>query len=671
MALHGLRALAVPAHDEPSLPADSGTGPRGTGRGITFRRLTLDDGLSQSSINCIVQDAQGFMWFGTQDGLNRYDGYEIEVYRPEAENPSSLSDKWIVGCERDERDVVWFLTRDRTVHRYEPAIDGFIRYSLEVEDPFQRSGSGFTSVLADAQGRLWIGTFGGGLFRYDPESDSFSTYQHDAEDPTSLSHRIVWHVYEGGKGIIWVGTEGGLNRYDEESDSFVRYPYRDFPPGAYQYDPPVHEYDPAFQPDNAHALGSPAVTRLLEDREGRLWVGTRYGGLNRLDREGGAAGIGRFVSYPYDPSFDPADPETLSGNSVQRLVEDRLGRIWVSSTHWNVDETRTYARLGLERLDAKTDRITRVPASPDNGSPCNLSHHAVRCIYEDERGTLWFHTFAGGLDVYDWETECFDHYVHDPNDPDSLSGDGITAYYEDDAGGLWIGTDVSGVNLFDPTWAKFPSYRVTAPGSEYLSNNSIWRFGVSPDNVDAEGRAWALWVSTFAGINYWDRRTDTFAFYEIDPRLPDVAAYGILEDADRDNLWLATSMGLERADLPADVSGPPEVLNFTRVLTRSSSSVGLVLDLLPAGPDEVWLAHYGVGLTRFDLASERILATYGHDPDDEGSLGDDRVRHVFPGQDRRLWLVTDSGVDHFDPETEVFTHSAHDPENAETVAERG
>ncbi|MGD2148436.1 MAG: two-component regulator propeller domain-containing protein, partial [Anaerolineae bacterium] len=97
MALHGLRALAVPAQDEPSLPAGSGTGARVTGRDITFRRLTLDDGLSQSSINCIVQDAQGFMWFGTQDGLNRYDGYEIEVYRPEAENPSSLSDKWIVG----------------------------------------------------------------------------------------------------------------------------------------------------------------------------------------------------------------------------------------------------------------------------------------------------------------------------------------------------------------------------------------------------------------------------------------------------------------------------------------------------------------------------------------------------------------------------------------------
>jgi ligand-binding sensor domain-containing protein/GAF domain-containing protein len=633
------------------------------GRPIDFQRRTLEDGLSQSSINCIVQDAQGFMWFGTQDGLNRYDGYEFRVYRHDPEDPYSLSNSYVMGCEGDQRDVMWVVTRDGTLHRYEPETGRFIRYALALEDPFEQTGSEFRTLHGDAQGRLWIGTYGDGLVRYDPEEDGFAYYRHDPGDPTSLSHRIVWRVYEDRDGVIWVGTEGGLNRYDEALDSFVRYPYRDFPPGGYRYDPPVHDYDPAFQPDNPHALGSPVVTDILEDREGRLWVGTRYGGLNRLDRE-----TGRFDSYPYDPAFEPGDPSTFSGNSVRSLLEDRLGHIWVSSVHWNRDDTRTYARLGLEKLDPETGRITRIPAGPDNDAgSCSLSHHAVRLIYEDEQGTLWFHTFAGGLDVYDRATECFEHYSHDPDDPASLSADGITRFYEDEAGGLWIGTDVNGVNLYDPGWSKFPSYRVSTAGSEYLSNNSIWRFAASLESLDARGRAQALWVSTFAGINYWDRRSNSFTFYEIDPQLPDVLAYAIFEDAERGRLWLATTMGLERATLPADGSTAPETLDFTRILTRSSSSAGYVLDLYPAGPDQLWLARHGVGLQRFDLETEEIVATYRHDPRDEHSLGDDRVTGIFPGRDGTLWLATRSGIEHFDPAAGTFARYLHRPEDPRSV----
>jgi len=638
----------------------------GPGRPIDFKRLTLEDGLSQSSINCIAQDAQGFMWFGTQDGLNRYDGYEFKVYRHDPENPYSLSNSYVMGCECDQRDVMWVVTRDGTLHRYEPETGRFIRYALALEDPFQQVGSEFRTLHGDAQGRLWIGTYGDGLVRYSPDEDGFTYYRHDPGGSTSLSHRIVWKVYEDRDGVIWVGTEGGLNRYDEELDSFVRYPYRDFPPGGYQYDPPVHDDDPAFQPDNPYALRSPAVTDILEDREGRLWVGTRYGGLNRLDRE-----TGQFTPYPYDPALDPEDPNTFSGNSVRQLVEDREGQIWVTSVDWNVDETRTYARLGLERLDPETGRVRRIPAGPDDdGDPCSLSHHAVRLIHEDRRGTLWFHTFAGGLDVYDRTTECFEHYSYDPDDPESLGANGITRIYEDEAGGLWIGTDVNGVNLYDPGWSTFPLYRVGAPGSEYLSNNSIWRFAASPEGLDGQGRAQALWVSTFAGINHWDRRSNTFTFYEIDPQLPDVLAYAVFEDAERQTLWLATTMGLERAALPADGSTAPETLDFTRILTRSSSSVGYVLDLYPADLGQLWLARYGVGLQRFDLETEEIVATYGHDPEDEQSLGDDRVMAVFPGQDGTLWLATRSGIEHFDPAAGTFTRYLHNPEDPRGVPER-
>ena len=648
----GSSAAGSPAGDGavrgPAGAPPSGPAPR-SGQAITFRRLGLDDGLSQSSIYCIVQDARGFMWFGTEDGLNRFDGYEIDVYRHDPDDPYSLSSNSVLYCERDQRDVVWFLTADATVHRYEPGTGRFIRYDLALDDPFEQAGRGILALHGDRLGRLWIGTYGSGLLRYDPEPDRFATYRHDPDDATSLGHRIVHQVYEDHDGTIWVGTEAGLNRYDEETDAFERYPYRDFPPGGYEYDPPVHDYDPAFQPDNAHALGSPAVTRILESQDGTLWVGTRYGGLNRLDRR-----TGRFASYPFDPAQEPDEPNTFSGNSVRGLFEDRLGDIWVTSAHWNLDETRTYARVGLERLDPDTDAITRFVADPDD--PCSLPHDYVVRLHEDSHGALWLHTFAGGVEVYDRATGCFVHYGHDPDDPDSLSGDGITVFYDDEADGLWLGTNLNGVNLYDPTWSKFPSYRVTASGGERLSNTSIWRFASSPENIDPAGRLEALWVSTFAGLDYWDRRTDTFRFYEIDPRLPDITAYGILEDPARGALWLATNMGLERADLPADVSTAPVALHFTRVLTRSSASVGYVLDLYPDDEDHVWLARYRVGLVRFDLAREEIVATYRHDPEDPTSLADDRVTKILPAGDGRLWLLTVGGVDQFDPRTEHFTH---------------
>jgi signal transduction histidine kinase/ligand-binding sensor domain-containing protein len=631
------------------------------GRDVVFRRLTLDDGLSQSSINCIVQDAQGFMWFGTQDGLNRYDGYEIKVYRHDPENPHSLSNSYVMGCKRDRRGVVWLVTRDGVLHRYEPETERFVRYDLGLSDPFQQRGSELLVLHGDVQGRLWVGTFGDGLLRYEPEEDTFRAYRHDPDDPTSLSHRIVWRIHEDREGTIWVGTEAGLNRYDPGSDSFVRYPYRDFPPGAYQYDPPVHDDDPAFQPANPRALGSPAVTRIAEDGEGRLWVGTRYGGLNRLDRE-----TGDFTSYPYDPAFEPEDPGTLSGNSVHRLLVDHLGQLWVGSAHWNVDETRTYARLGVERLDPETGSILRFPADPED--PCSLPHDYVGAMYEDAQGTLWVHTFGGGVDIYDQETGCFDHYVHDPDDERTLAGDDVTVFYEDEAGGLWIGTATGGASYFDPGWAKFPSYDVGAESGERLSNNSIWRIASSPKGLRDDGRADVLWVSTFAGLNYWDRRANTFTFYEIDPKLPDSVAYSVFEDAERRVLWLGTTMGLERAGLPAEASTAPETLRFTRILTRSSASTGSVLAVHPAGEDQLWVGQYRVGLHRFDLTSEEIVATYRHDPDDEMSLGDDRVLKIFPGRDGTLWLTTRGGLECFDPESATFTHYLADPEDPRSGA---
>ena len=149
-------SLASPASNS------SPRAPAGPGRRIEFRQLTIQNGLSQSRANCIVQDSRGFMWFGTQDGLNRYDGYEFRVYEHERDDAHSLSSNWVQHCYRDRRGALWFVTDDAVLNRYDPALDRFDLYPLKVDDPHRRGPDNIVTIFGDSGGRLWIGTYGGG-----------------------------------------------------------------------------------------------------------------------------------------------------------------------------------------------------------------------------------------------------------------------------------------------------------------------------------------------------------------------------------------------------------------------------------------------------------------------------------------------------------------------------
>ena len=604
---------------------------------IEFRQLTLEDGLSQSTINCIVQDSRGFMWFGTQDGLNRYDGYEFRVYEHEPDAPHSLSTNWVQRCYRDPQDRLWFVTYDLVLHRYDEALDHFDRYPLELEDPHRQAGANVRSLLADRSGRLWIGTYGGGLVQYDPVADRLVYYRDDLDDPAAESphDNKVYTVYEDSSGTIWFGTGEGLVRYDEPNSAFVRYPYR----------------AGADEPPDPYKLRSQFVTNIYEDSEGRFWVGTTFGGLHQMDRE-----TGRFSAYDYSVE----DPNTFSGNTVRTLLEDREGKLWVASGEYTADGT--FERLGLERLDPETGEITRIPADPDDS--CSLSHSAVLRMYEDQQGTLWFHTFAGGVDLYDREKGCFTQYVHDPDDPSTLSEDTITVLYEDDSGGMWLGTAAGGISYYHPTWTRFPYHSLGAGPAERLSNNHVLRFYAPSSAIDADGHAQLLWVSTAAGLNRWDRRAGTFTFYQIDPQLPDIITYALHEDA-AGMLWLGTDMGLYRA-----VPAAGDKMDYALVLPRAGPQVGLVTAIVPDGEGrDLWLGLHRIGLARFDPVAGEVIRTYEPDPADPNSLSDSVIEGIFPGQDNVLWIATSAGLDRFDPATGTFVRYKHNPDDPQSLSD--
>ena len=176
------------------------------GQRLRFEHISIEEGLSQSTVFFILQDSQGFMWFGTEDGLNKYDGYDFTIYRHDPENPSSLSGNWITALVEDDLGRLWIGTSDGGLSRFDRTLDYFIHYRNDPQDPDSLSDDNVTAIYQDLEGVLWIGTGGGGLDRFDQENERFVHYQHNPDDPNSLSSNAVTAIYGDREGILWIGT---------------------------------------------------------------------------------------------------------------------------------------------------------------------------------------------------------------------------------------------------------------------------------------------------------------------------------------------------------------------------------------------------------------------------------------------------------------------------------
>ncbi len=632
---------------------------------LRFRRLGLEAGLPQSSISCITQDQLGFLWFGTQEGLSRYDGYTLKTYKHDPDDPRSLSNVAVTTCHVNAQGDLWIVTGDMMLQRYDPVGDNFIHYPVELPNPYERAQYAF--VLNDQQGGWWVSLYGGGVARYDPQTDAIVAYQHDPADPASLGHNVVYRLYEDHAGVIWLGTEAGLNRYDPASDSFIRYPYHANTGFAFEE---THTYDPAYQPDNPAALPTASVWYMYEDSRGELWVSSLFGGLSRLDRDAGA-----FSNYPVTHSDLPFDPEQadanvppdhFTGNTVSFMQEDREGQLWIVTREYLPNLTFEYSRL--HRFDPTSGALLRYVYDPADACRGLAWPPAVRTIYEDRAGNLWFHTFAGGVEILDWETGCFVHYRHDAKDITSLASNEISVFFEDAAGEIWLGSSDNGLSLYDPTWTKFPYYRLPEVADEAASNNSMGYIYGSPYYTDADGRVEVLWLATSTGLNRLDRRTGQATFSQVDPMLPDVYVRAIYEASDG-ILWLATSNGLYRSPHSVAEITDLQTVPFTNVISRTSVLAGSINALQPDIDGKLWLPIYGVGLARFDPHTETIETLLEPNPEDPAALGDARIREINVGEDGHWWLITPNYLIDFDPITLALTHYPTASENTYMVYE--
>jgi ligand-binding sensor domain-containing protein len=541
--------------------------------------------LSNNNVDCITQDKDGNLWVGTQDGLNFYNRKlnRFESYFHNPDDPSSLSGSDIDHIFIDSKEQVWVGTT-KGLSVLNPETGRFRRYLHDPQNPRSIPDDGVSNIMEDSRGRVWIASAAG--ISVTTDGKSFTTYSHNPEDPESLSSNRVTNLYEDTEKNIWVGTfDAGLNKMHPTKFTFTRYKFSATDPKSlgnnYVYniaESKAGEFwiatDGALNlmdrmlgtfkrvksvQGNETGLSSDIVGKVYFDADDRMWVGTRFGGLNIYDKDKYA-----FLHYKYNGY----EANCLSNNNVTDFAEADDGSVYITTdggslNHFDprtgefknwvgkfstdkilsiaIDKNRnlwlgTWAG-GLNFYSPQTNKIKTYRSDPND--PKSLADDNIFDIHVTRSGDVWIGTWGNGVCKYNFETDDFTRFTHDNNNPNSLSGSPIAMIFEDSFGKIWIGTEQEGLDLYDPETEKFTHYRSGAEEGK-LSSNAVYSI-----YEDSKNRMW--FGTNGSGLNLLDRKSGSFTVFRQKDGLPNDAILGILEDKNG-NIWLSTNKGISRFD---------------------------------------------------------------------------------------------------------------------------
>ncbi len=602
---------------------------------LRFDRISVEQGLSHFSLTGIVQDHQGFLWFGTEDGLNKYDGHTFTVYRPVAQDSNSLPHPSVTALLVDRHGRLWVGTVDGLC-RYDPEANKFVRYRHIAHDPQSLPANGIRDIFEDATGKLWIGT-NAGLCVHDEETDRFERHFSNASLSDSLNNDIR-AIFAERVGDLWVGTADGLQRFDPKTKTFVPFPHQTGASadlfkkailqiaedsrgdiwlatgaGLQRYDRKAGKVVRCQDSRYSHLLNTDITFALYTDRQGMLWIGTYHSGLFRYDPI-----TGSFSRYVHEPN----NPSSLDRSRISCIFEDRSGVLWVG----------TY-RGGLNRHDHRQDVFER-----------HAIDGAVHAVLLDTRSNLWLGTFGNGLFRIEQENgqpaRRVKHYLHDPAKPASLSSNEVLSLLEDRSGEIWIGTG-KGLSRYEVLHDRFVHYKHAPLNPAIAGHRAI--------KIIYEDHQGALWIGTTgSGLYRLDHRRKTFAGFRNDPRNPQSLSgndvWSITEDGEGD-LWIGTfGEGLNRNDRQSerfvryrDDLRNPDDLNSVLIYSVYAD---------PSGP--LWIGTFLGGLHRLD----RETGAFTHYTEQDG-LPDNFVKGILADDHGHLWLSTDKGLARFDPKNGI------------------
>ena len=612
-----------------TLIADPVKPPISEGTGQRFSHLSTIDGLSQTRVSQIVQDDKGFMWFGTQYGLNRYDGYEFRLFVHDPKEPDSLSGTFILALFKDRAGNLW-IGCNQTLDRFDPKTEHFTHYRIE-GDASTGLGDSVVHISQDSEGQLWLAT-GNGLHRLDPSSGRVTHFHADPTNPRALNTNDVTWTGQDREGRFWVGTANGLAEFDRSDGTVIR----------------------------NIVLPDPEQIRFFEDREGTFWI---------LHASGTGLAIYDWLNsrvIPYSFYSDAPPPNGLTG--VMGAVEDDSGDLWLGSP-----------AKGLLRFDKSRRNLQWFKNHPYDSH--SLGEDKIIALYKDRDGGIWAGLHSSGLAHFLTHSFRFETFKHDPADPNSLTLNFVNAIFEDKSRNLWIGNDdgisridrvtgkrtpmpvglsknpmvisiaqdeqgliwlgtySDGLRSLDAVTGAYHAYRHSATDAGSLSNNEVHRI-----YVDHQG---TVWVATDDGLDRLDRAADTFETFKVEAsNRRSQRIVSITEDSSG-KLWLGTAdSGLYRFD--------PTSRTFTIYRADSLKPDGLQDDTVPTvyvdPTDVIWVGTQN-GLNRLDLRTGRFQRY-----DTDNGLPGNTISCIRADARGGLWLSTNNGISRFDPTSRTFAN---------------
>jgi signal transduction histidine kinase/ligand-binding sensor domain-containing protein/DNA-binding response OmpR family regulator len=587
----------------------------GQGTGHPFYKFThfsSQDGLPQNSVLTILQDNTGFLWFGTDDGLARYDGYNFTVYKHDPEDPYSISNNVIRGLAQDNYGFIWIATEGGGLNVYNPISEKFISLKHE-KDPALTIGPGKVyKVLVDSEGDIWVATLSDGIIKISYRNDPGSSLdglkenieiRYYKQGSSGLNDNKIWSIHEDRSHRIWIGTyEGGLQVFDKTSETFTDYPII----------------------KNQQEISSVKV--FFEDSKGNIWIGTERYGLFKKNRDASS-----LKHYPLKGN------QNLNGRNLPNITgitEDQYGHVWIGTLG-----------DGLSVYDPEHNEFYHYEDDPTD--PYSINGSSVYNIYEDKTGNIWIGMYSGeGLNKINPREQHFEHYRSLSNVPGSLSGKMVKSIYRDSYNNLWVGIFNGGLNLWDSAKSKFIHF-------------NTFRNNISHNNVQCitEGKPGILWVGTDGGgLNKFDINSNSFTVYKADPNDPYSISKNEVWAICKDHqgyLWIGTANGggLNRFN--------PKTGEFQQFIdqeeTHDSPNFNDIRALYLDKKNYLWIGTFGGGLNKYDFTTGKFTY-YTHDPKNKESISHDIITSIFEDSKGDFWIGTfGGGLNKFNPATEKFT----------------
>ena len=615
---------------------------------LNFDRIGRNEGLSQSSVNCMLRDKDGFMWFGTQDGLNLFDGKKFRVFQNQPGDSSSLSNNYIVSICEDEEGLIWIGTMTGGLNRFDKQTERFQTF-IHSDSSNSISENTAWTVLSDGKGNIWAGT-SLGVNSYNKLKNQFTSFRPDRSDPESLITDLTVSLFKDKKGNLWVGTVEGLCLFDEKKQNFRRY-----------YNPAEQELkganiiwsisetptgDIITGTDNGiyllnpvtgiyrRILGSPKEAQLVAwtlcpNADGTIWAGSDRG-LFRIRIADQTSEL--FLN-------DLANPQSLPDNNVWCLLPDPAGFLW-AGTNNGICKTR-YSAARFRLMSAEAEGNMRISSSkvmailedrsgnlwigtnegglncisPDgksnfvyNAANSGLRNDNVWALAEDARGNIYIGNYQGGLHRLDRKTGRIYSYPLSDSTPYSLSNRRVLALLAASDGTIWIATRGGGLNSLDPETGVFRVYNKVDGDTSGFPASTVLSLA-----EDKQGRIWA--GTQEGGLALFIPQTQKFRIFihqKDDPKSISDNNIWAIEFDNRGRMWAGTQGGLNVAENPGD---HPEFTYFT---THDGLRSNIILGIKEDMEGNVWLSTFS-GIAKLDINAYQLLGK-NKNPDEFFSL---------------------------------------------------